>query len=110
MTLTVSVVKRPAMPASEAVVANITFDSSYPTGGESLTAADLGMLTVEYLEAVQTGAASRRVEYVYATSLLKLYALAEGAPNTYAEVANASDQSTITCRIFGIGDSVGPAF
>ena len=110
MALAITVIKRPAMPAGKAVVATITFDSSYPTGGEPLTAADLGMLNVEWLVVEQKGAASRIIEYDHANAKLKLYFLVEGAPNTFGEVTNASDQSTISCRIHAIGDSVGPAF
>ena len=110
LALAITVIKRPAMSAGKSVVATITFDTSYDAGGESLTAADLGMLNVEWLVAEQKGAASRIIEYDHANAKLKLYALVEGAPNTYGEVATASNQSTISCRIHAIGDSVGPAF
>lgn len=104
MALAISVIKRPSMPAGEAVVADVTFDSSYPTGGEPLTAADLGMLNIEYLEATQKGVASRLAEYDYANAKLLLFTALS------TEAANASNQSTIVVRVLAIGDSVGPAF
>jgi hypothetical protein len=104
MPLTISVVKRPAMPAGKAVIADVTFDSSYDAGGESLTASDLGLLNIEYLEAHQKGVGNRICQYDYANSKLRLYT----ALGT--EATTGSNQSAITVRIFAIGDSVGPAF
>lgn len=108
MALSITVVKRPRLlPASRSVVADVTFDDSYPTGGESLTAADLGIAgpgnagSIEYLEASQKGVASRYVEYDYAAAKLKLFT------GLGTEAANASDQSAIVVRVFATAQSVG---
>lgn len=54
-------------------VANITvaFDSSYPTGGESLIASDVGMRVIERVEAQANNGYT--FEYDYTNSLLKAY-------------------------------------
>jgi len=103
MALTITAIKRVHVPAGRALVADITFDSSYPTGGEPLTPADLGMTSIEWLEAKQKGLASRLAAYDYANAKLVLFT-AIGA-----EAANASDQSTIVVRAFAIGDQQGIA-
>lgn len=56
MALTLDIIKRVALPAGRAIVADITFDSSYPTGGEALSASDLGFnLSVEFVLAAPAG-------------------------------------------------------
>lgn len=77
------------------VVATITFDSSYPTGGEDLTPGIVGLNTVEAVMPVVNGA--EFAVYDYPTKKLKLFT-ADGT-----EATNASNQSTIvvTALIFG---------
>lgn len=101
MALSIDVIKRVHLPAGKGVVADITFDNSYPTGGESLAAADVGLSSIEYVKAEQKGVASRICEYDYANSKLMLFT----ALSTQA--ANASDQSTIVVRALVVGDNVG---
>ncbi len=47
MALTVSRVTRSTFGNKRIVIADVTFDSSYPTGGESLTASDVGLRKIE---------------------------------------------------------------
>jgi hypothetical protein len=93
MALTIQFVRNPSTPNRHEVVADVTFDNSYPTGGESLTAADLGLPDVVHLEARQKGVGTRIAEYDYSGSKLKLFT----ALGT--EAANASDQSAIVVRV-----------
>ena len=102
MALSISNIKRVAMPAGKATAADITFDSSYPTGGMSLTAADLGLGSIHWLKAEQQGVASRICEYDYTNSKLKLYTALS------TEAANASNQSTIVVRVFAVDGNIGP--
>src|SRR5574337_242409 len=101
MALTIAFVKRYALPAGKGVIADITFDNSYPTGGESLAPADVGMISIQHVSADQKGVGNRIAQYDYANSKLKLYT----ALGT--EATNASDQSTIVVRANIIGDQAG---
>lgn len=106
MALTVTILDRFVVAAeAEAdlalVTADVQFDNSYPTGGEPLTASDLGIASVRQLDARQKGVGNRICEYDYANSKLKLYT----ALGT--EAANGSDQSAITVRVFAIGRYAG---
>lgn len=49
MALTITKVKVANLGSAKAVVADLDFDSSYPTGGESLTPANLGLDTIDFL-------------------------------------------------------------
>lgn len=83
------------------VFAQLTFDNSYPTGGEALGAAELKALGLEsYVFAViplLNTAGSRLVTYDPATKKLLLFT----AVGT--EAVNASDQSTISVPVLVIG-------
>ena len=84
-------------PGARLVAADITFDNSYPTGGEALTPADLGLRDILSVAAEQKGVVSRLCEYDYTTQKLKLFTALS------TEAANASDQSTITVRVLALG-------
>lgn len=80
----------------KAVNGSITFDSSYPTGGESLTGADLKLelgLTVMQFEQHP----SRIAYYDYTNKKAVLYT----ALGT--EASDTSDQSSITVRYRAVG-------
>lgn len=101
MALTVTIVKRNVVGAQREVIADVTFDSSYPTGGESFTVADVdpGESSSSAFHVVlaeqnnATATVNRLATYDYANKkLLLLTALS-------TEAANASDQSTIILRV-----------
>ena len=81
-------------------VVEITFDSSYATGGEALTAADCGMSSIVQLLAHENS--GRVFEYDYANSKLKAYQDA-GAAAALAEVPNATNLATVVTRALVIG-------
>jgi hypothetical protein len=86
---------RGSRPREGYFLGEITFDSSYPTGGESLTAASLGfaeMIVVQF----GGGTYNYKPEYDYANSKVVL----NGA---FGEVDNASDQSSVTVRFVAFG-------
>lgn len=101
MALTLDVIRRVHLPAGKAVVVDITFDNSYPTGGEAFAAADVQLSSIDYVNVDQKGAASRIVNYDYTNSKLMLFTALS------TEAANASDQSTIVVRALVVGDNVG---
>jgi hypothetical protein len=100
MATTNSRVVVPFVPGAERVtVTDVTFDSSYPTGGESVTAADLGLTSVTFaITSIKTAGTGSVTEafYVTSTGLLKAYTAA-------AEVANATDLSAVTAQIVAFG-------
>jgi hypothetical protein len=91
-------------PKIKSKTAKITFDSSYPTGGEALTVGDLGFTVVLGLQAIQNSGG-----YVYqydaaAKKILVYYGDNNNAADgPLIEVANASDLSAIapTFLVFG---------
>lgn len=102
MALTITVVRRDRTRNGKFVIANIQFDSSYPTGGEALGVAEktaLGISKIDWFDAYQDASGSRRVVYDHTNDKILLYT----AFNT--EAADTSDQSTITIRALIKGDS-----
>lgn len=100
MAVTATRVLVPTVPGAERyTVTDVTFDSSYPTGGEALTAADLGLTTVNFaITSIKTAGAGSVTEafYVTSTGLLKAYAAA-------AEIANTTDLSAVVVQIVAFG-------
>lgn len=80
----------------------VTFDSSYPTGGEAYTAALFGFDQVLHHVEVEgvtlTGSGGRLIVNDHANKKLKLFT----AMST--EAANASDQSAVTARVTAYGE------
>ena len=78
-----------------ALQATVTFDNSYPTGGEPLTVNLLGgaLRQIDWVESSFNTAGNRIVVWSRANSTLLLYT----ALGT--EAANASDQSTISAEV-----------
>jgi len=81
---------------AEACVAEITFDSSYPTNGESLTSAQLGVTSLSYVKADDTD--NYTFVYNYTNSKLKAFVRATGA-----EVSNQIDLSAVVTNVLAIG-------
>jgi len=81
---------------AEACVAEITFDSIYPTNGESLTAAQLGVTSLSYVKADDTD--NYTFVYNYTSSKLKAFARTTGE-----EAANHANLSTVVTNVLAIG-------
>ena len=76
------------------VKGTMAFDSSYPTAGEALTAAQLGLSRVEHIEVHPGYGYVFDVTYSSATALLiKAYWQNEVAASVLVEVTNATDLS-----------------
>lgn len=84
-------------------VKTVTFDSSYPTGGEALTAADFGLSSIVWAHA--SNASGYVFSYDYTNSKLLAYRgdndNAADAP--MIEVANAVNLSAVATRVTVIG-------
>jgi len=71
MALTVAVTENILLGNKRLTYGTIAFDSSYPTGGESLTAANLGLTVLDFV-LIQT-TAGLIFEYDYTNSLVLAY-------------------------------------
>jgi hypothetical protein len=83
---------------------DITFDASYVTNGEPLTAADLGLARVNQLISDQGGLGTdfgRVIQYDRDNELLLAFEGNGTAP--LREVPNATDLSDLTVRVTALG-------
>lgn len=95
MALTATVRRKDTLGNSfRAIVAELTFDSSYPTGGENLTPAQLGLSRVEVFFPEQ--GSGYTIQYDRTNSKLKAFSAG-------AEVANGTDLSTVVVRALVLG-------
>lgn len=85
----------------------VTFDSSYPTGGESFTPADLGLSEFIQLQITPRGEGANKgtvAQFDYTNKKILLFveeAVAAGGP--LVEAANASDQSSVVVDVLVLG-------
>jgi hypothetical protein len=92
------------------VTVSVTFDNSYPTGGEAVTAGDFGLSVIEDVivhgpAANAAGTAGLPVHYNRSTGKLQLFrvdAANVGIVNLQ-EAANAFDASLFTVRLTVLG-------
>lgn len=89
-------------------MARVLFDSSYPTGGESLTPADLGLTTIEHLVAVADTATAAGYGFMYDDANEKLLAF---APTAYVDIAaftfvDTADAFTVADTLSGDAETV----
>lgn len=82
-------------------VRTVTLDSSYATGGYSLTPSSVGLHSIDTVQggvAVSAdGTSARTVAYNHSTQKLQVFTTAS------AEAANASDQSAYSVRLRFVG-------
>ena len=79
-------------------VGTITFDSSYPTGGEAIVPGDFGFSEINHvIVGPNDAAASRIAAWDRTNSKIKLFTALS------TEAANASNQSTISMPLVVIG-------
>lgn len=79
----------------------LTFAVSYPTGGEPLTARDLGLGEIRQL-IVDQGEDGLVAKYDYTNEKLQLFESA-GVNGPLLEVGNGSNQSGVVVRVTAIG-------
>ena len=119
MALTVALIRSANTAMGKQAIADVTFDSSYPTNGETIdfTAAPFtgldaftSVYTVEVAEGPYTSAGAKlaatvctRVDYDFSASRVvstgKLVAYAESATGEATEGANTTDLSTVVVRM-----------
>lgn len=103
MALTTTIVEQTVFGNHRVVIADLTFDSSYPTNGEAVSLAALGLTSIQH--ATLTNKSGYIAEYDYAADkIIVRYPTASGtAPLVASQVANATDLSSLTVRILAIG-------
>jgi hypothetical protein len=81
---------------------DITFDSSYPTGGEALVPSDIGFDIIDYFTA--TSDTGYHFMYNYSTTLEAWWADNNASSDTaLVEVANTTNLSAVVVRTMFIG-------
>ena len=100
MALTFTNVKRSFFGDQKVVHATATFDSSYPTGGESIVAADLGMSQVDQMHVSGLSIDDEALGHVVwdRTNEKLIVIVAVGT-----QEGNATDLSATTCEITAFG-------
>ena len=106
MALTVSIDHRTVEGNLRVIYATITFDTSYPTGGEALDpVTDLGVTSLIRMEIAP--AAGYVFEYDYTNNKVKVYGQEPTSATTgviaLSEVANATNLSTVSTKIKAYG-------
>jgi len=100
LTITVPDAGRTVIGNKRLVIGTIAFDSSYPTGGEALTAGDLGLDKIDHITFT-----SDVVQCYWASDLLLAYYGDNdaGADGEFAQAANTDDLSAANVGFFAIG-------
>lgn len=105
--VTVSIVKRTGLlPSGKAVIADVTFSSSYGAGGDTYTASLFGMTKVEAIIPQGDAVGSATTGYALSPDVAgsKLRLLGGAASGVaHAETATAGQTSTVA-RVLVIGD------
>lgn len=99
MAISVSIVKRSGMmPTGRAIVADVTFDATYPAGGEPYTAAMFGLDKIDFMQC-EPALGSATTAYVcradHANSKLQLFNSNGAAPAALLETATANQSATV---------------
>ena len=99
MAIAVSIVKRTGItPTGRAVVADVTFDGSYPANGEPYTPAMFGLDRIDFMiaeAAFATATTAYLVKADHANSKLQLYNSNGAAPAALIETATANQAATV---------------
>jgi hypothetical protein len=103
MAASVSITTGPEVPGSrKEVIGVITFDSSYATGGEAVTLAQLGLSRLDYLIVTAGIGYLPTWDGSLTTPKVLLYRQT-AATGAFAEVPSTTDMSATTVRFLAIG-------
>ena len=105
MPASVSVVTGPEVPGNRKfVTATVTFDSSYPTGGEAISVLSLGLNRLDFIWAVTQDGYVPSWDGSLTAPKIKLFwvdTTTDGA--ALAEVPSTTNVSTVVVRVFAFG-------
>lgn len=103
MSISVNIVKRTKALNAYYIVADVTLDTSYPTGGEVVSHGELGLTSIDFV--LPSPAAGYIFEFDHANNKLKAFygdynATEDGA---LIQVPDKTDMSTVKVRLIAIG-------
>ena len=84
------------------VISEVTFDSSYPTGGEAVVASDFGLHGITHVLVTQSNVATKRGYWEETTGKILVY-VEDGTTGIEAQAASTSDQSALSVQVFAVG-------
>lgn len=88
-------------------VVEVTFDSSYPTGGESFTPADAGMAEFSLVLVSPDSSPAYQFAYDYSAQKILVFGVQQDADaavtDPFDEEDNAADLSSVTVRVLCVG-------
>lgn len=107
MAVTTTPVTGPEVPGNRRfVTATVQFDASYPTGGEAVSLADLGLTRLDFMwVSPPAGDFTYVVAWDGSTTAPKIKVYWSPVnPQSYSpEVSNTTDLSAISVRVFAFG-------
>lgn len=103
MTIAVSIIKSSAVENSKFVSANVTLDSSYPTGGEVVAASDFGLTGIHQIICGNPPLGGFAASYDPINRKIKLFQSTTGAPALLVEVADTTSAATAVVPVLVIG-------
>lgn len=101
MAATVTIRKRTKYLGMYAVIADVALDSSYPTGGEAVTASQFGLQALQFV--LPSTAAGYMFEFDHTNGKIKAVAPTSAAAGAGTEVANTTNLSAVTVRVLAMG-------
>lgn len=93
MTIAVRVQKTSHLENSKVVLAEITMDNSYPTGGEAVVPSDFGLSGIDAMICGLPPVGGFVPSYLASTGKVKLFASTTGTPSALVEFTNTGDAS-----------------
>lgn len=93
---------QPAVLGTKLVAVQITFDNSYPTGGEALTAANVGLDEILAVFA-ESGTVAVKYDKANAKLMAYWYDYDGGADAIAVQVANTTDLSAVVTWLLVLG-------
>ena len=103
MSVAVAIKKKTKLYDTMMVIAEVTFDDSYPTGGEPITAVSYGLSSIDVLLAAPGG--GYVFEFDHANSKLKAYVgdNDNAADGPLVQVADKADIKTVKSYTMAVG-------
>lgn len=95
MALNIDIKDRIHMGSKFGIIADVTFDDSYPTGGEAITERQLGLNVIDLLLVAPSG--GNTYEYLPETGKIKGYTAAA------TEIADKTDLKAVVVKVFAVG-------
>lgn len=87
-----------------AVFRTVTFDNSYPTGGEAINPADFGLQTIVWINVnAQSDVLTKHVRWVQAAQNLLFIAIEDAISGIEAQAGNGTDQSAVSVQVMVLG-------